>query len=90
MKVQKTTIRCDMCGKEFEWEEPEGCTSTDYMPDGYFVPNYDKGQWDWICDSCGSCPTCGGSLEKEPEKRGPHARPCRDCEGDRLHGKVCQ
>jgi hypothetical protein len=44
------------------------------MPEGYFLPT------GWICDQCGSCPVCGGSLENEPKKRGTNAKPCKYCE----------
>lgn len=65
------TITCSLCGQVYEYED-EG--TMDSMPDGYFHGS------DWICDSCGSCPECGKSLEKEPEKRGRNVRPCNRCD----------
>ena len=80
-------IKCCMCGEVFEYEEPKNPEgkplSADWLPDGYFVPRFSDcdhkvGQC-WICDGCGSCYSCGRSLEKEPEKRGKHVK-CRYCE----------
>lgn len=64
-------IKCDYCGEIHEFED-DG--SVDCMPNGYILPT-----GEWICDDCGSCPECGKSLEKEPQKRGPNTQPCKNC-----------
>lgn len=66
-----TKITCDICKEVHEFEDNG---TVDSLPDGYLVNGY------WICDSCGSCPICGKSLEDEPDKRGIKAKACRDCE----------
>jgi hypothetical protein len=84
------TYRCDICQVDYEYEEWDVPTtiidgisyrSAEELPDGYFLPN---GMW--ICDECGSCPNCGTTLEKEPDKRAHMvdsklypAQPCDSC-----------
>lgn len=73
--MARDQIECCSCFKVYTWEEPKEYTGTEYMPDGYFIP-----EGKWICDRCGSCPECGRTLEKEPKKRGPKAKLCKYCE----------
>jgi len=47
------------------------------LPHGYSTKD------GWICDKCGSCPKCGRSLEKEPEKWGDRNKKAGLC-------KMCQ
>lgn len=67
----KSQVTCGICEESYEFED-DG--TVDCMPDGYLTGGL------WICDRCGSCPECGKTLEKEPEKRGKTAQPCKDCE----------
>lgn len=71
-------IKCDYCGEVYDFED-DG--SVDCMPDGWILPTHE-----WICLDCGSCPECGKSLEKEPEKRGPNPKLCRECSEFGLKG----
>ena len=90
VEMVKKTITCDICGEKYEYEEskdplsidPDGTEvrSAEDLPDGYLVDGL------WICDSCGSCPNCGKTLEKEREKRAHMengelipAKACNDC-----------
>ncbi len=68
-------IKCDFCKTTFNFDDDavDGIGSAECLPDGYLFDGK------WMCDACGSCPECGRTLEKEPEKRGPNARPCRYC-----------
>lgn len=79
---------CAICGDTYEYEvlksdADKGTISVDEMPDGYYIPNTQKRCFEWICDLCGSCPECGKSLEKEPEKRATkttETKICSDCQ----------
>ena len=72
-----STITCDYCHQSYEYEDDavDGVGTLECLPDGYFLPS-----GEWMCDTCGSCPKCGRTLEKEPDKRGPDAKSCRHCE----------
>jgi len=70
---------CAICGY---FEEMDDNAPFDAWPDGYILPDCK-----WICHDCGSCPECGRTLEKEPDKRAymydgvlVYAKPCDDCE----------
>ncbi len=76
--IKMNEIKCDYCGKVYEFED-DG--TVDCMPDGWILPTHE-----WICLDCGSCPECGKSLEKEPEKRGANPQLCRDCEENKNGG----
>jgi hypothetical protein len=79
---------CDICGDTYEYvtlaaNAKSGNIPADDLPDGYFIPNHITKKWLWICDTCGSCPECGKTLEKEPDKRAnekQEAQPCEDCQ----------
>lgn len=80
-------ITCDYCRVVYDFDDDaiDGIGSVDCLPDGYF-----PGDGTWMCDDCGSCPECGRSLEKEPQKRGPNAvtpRMCRYCVMEETEGQ---
>lgn len=55
------SMSCRLCGESFEYgQENSALVDTSDLPDGYFVPESETG-WVWVCDDCGSCPTCGAS-----------------------------
>ena len=79
MKSQKNEVKCAICEEVYGFMD-DG--TADCMPDGYCLPT-----GAWICDDCGSCPICGRTLEKEPNKRASRedgilceAKPCKYCE----------
>ena len=77
----KKKITCDICGETYAYESSgENDEAADNLPDGYFVPDYKRKVWLWICDKCGSCPDCVKSLEKEPEKRATKETPALCCD----------
>jgi len=81
--TKPATITCDFCKESYDFDD-DGYTA-DCMPDGYILPTHE-----WICDACGSCPGCGRTLEKEPQKRGPDAvtpRICRYCVMEEANGR---
>jgi hypothetical protein len=78
--IKMNVIKCDYCKQDYEYEHDDG--TVDCLPDGYILPT-----GEWICDECGSCPECGTTLEKEPDKRGNEDKdtlPCRDCINPRI------
>ena len=52
-------ITCCKCKEEQSWEEPEGYTYTNLMPEGTFTNN---APGEWVCVDCSYCEECDEDL----------------------------